>query len=528
MAERRVTLRKNVLFEPLFNRWYAWSHLVSPATAALNVLHHVKTMRSYLAHPAVHAAAARDPAMLGAPFLDCDASRAHRIEALLRETLGRAPHLVELGESIRKLDELLSKEASGMSLEPLYAKVPEPLRGFVELGYDYANRASFRLIEPLLYRSAFYDRGCQSVALSAGDPDSRPFVLSTPRVDDDGWLHANIPFDAPAIDVIGRARSELVSDDDLREALGIDGSREALYRSLVSEEHPIGHGARYEGAGVRVRYFGHACVLIETSAVSIMTDPSVSYAKDGGKERFSFADLPPRIDVVLLTHAHTDHVQLEILLQLRRRIGTIVVPAAHGSIVDPSLKLMLEQLGFENVVALDELETLEIDGASVTAAPFFGEHADLDVRSKAAYAVRVGERLLYFAADSRNVEPRLYERVRALLGAVDIVFIGMECRGAPGSWLYGPLMLRPLTRKMDHSRRLNGSDAAQAAAIVASLGSARVFVYAMAQEPWLIHISGLAYTETSVQILESNRLVEECKAQGISAERLFGKHEMLL
>ena len=38
MNEKEMYLRPNVVFEPLFDNWYAWSHLISPATAAMNIL----------------------------------------------------------------------------------------------------------------------------------------------------------------------------------------------------------------------------------------------------------------------------------------------------------------------------------------------------------------------------------------------------------------------------------------------------------------------------------------------------------
>lgn len=39
------------------------------------------------------------------------------------------------------------------------------------------------------------------------------------------------------------------------------------------------------------------------------------------------SDLPERIDYVVLTHNHADHVLIETLLALRFRVDTIVMPA---------------------------------------------------------------------------------------------------------------------------------------------------------------------------------------------------------
>lgn len=55
-----------------------------------------------------------------------------------------------------------------------------------------------------------------------------------------------------------------------------------------------------------------------------------------------------------------------------------------------------------------------------------------------------------------------------------------------------------------------------------------VYVYAMGQEPWLNYVMSIKYTEQSKPIVESNRLLDACRARGIVAERLFGEKEVAL
>jgi len=48
MNEASVYLKPNVVIEPLIDNWYAWSHLISPATAAMNIKErHVVIMNSF-------------------------------------------------------------------------------------------------------------------------------------------------------------------------------------------------------------------------------------------------------------------------------------------------------------------------------------------------------------------------------------------------------------------------------------------------------------------------------------------------
>jgi hypothetical protein len=130
---------------------------------------------------------------------------------------------------------------------------------------------------------------------------------------------------------------------------------------------------------------------------------------------------------------------------------------------------------------------------------------------------------MLFAADSCNVSPRLYERIHKVIGDIDVIFLGMECEGAPLSWLYGPLMPEPLARDKDESRRLAGCNFEQSRAMIDVFNPKNVFVYAMGMEPWLKYISSIKYTDESKPIIESNKLLKYCSEKGMDPERLFGE-----
>jgi hypothetical protein len=132
------------------------------------------------------------------------------------------------------------------------------------------------------------------------------------------------------------------------------------------------------------------------------------------------------------------------------------------------------------------------------------------------------------AADSNNIDPKLYEHLKNLTGDVDVIFLGMECDGGPLSWLYGPLMTKPMARKHDQSRRLNGSNYERGIDIINRFNAKQVYVYAMGQEPWLTYLTSIQYTEESSPIVESNKLVAGCRQRGIESERLFGQKEIFL
>ena len=146
-----------MVIEPLFDNWYAWMHLKSPATAARNVAkRHLPIMRSYVQAEAVHAAATKNPKMKGGPFVDYAYSRTQEVKDLILDTEVKNKDLLELSDAIDELNQIVENHPKGASTDALYAKVPAPLKGLVELVFDTHNNLSFRLIEPLFFKSKFF------------------------------------------------------------------------------------------------------------------------------------------------------------------------------------------------------------------------------------------------------------------------------------------------------------------------------------------------------------------------------------
>jgi L-ascorbate metabolism protein UlaG (beta-lactamase superfamily) len=529
MATQFHYLKHNVIAEPLINQWYAWPYLIPPAPAAMLIANsHLKMMQSFVSAPQVHVSALQNPAMRGGPFLNYGPDKVGDIKALIDVTITEQALLLDLAQAIQKLNDLLMTEANGYSLEALYQRVPELLKGYVELVYDLNNFPSIRFIEALLYASPYFNQSSQSLCLSLSQADERPFALSTPQINTDDHLHLKIPFSSPVLDEFFRMKVEPGEIGSIREALNVPASDWKLFESFFSTETPT-TPVRYADRPIRIRYFGHACILIQSRDIAILMDPVISYGQTAGIDRYTYADLPETIDYVLITHNHQDHCMFETLLQLRHRIKQVIVPKNNGgSLADPSLRLAFQNIGFPSVREIDEMETIEVEGGAITGLPFLGEHADLNIRTKIAHLLRLDGKSILCAADSNNLEPALYKHIHQQLGDVDVVFLGMECDGGPLSWLYGPLLTKPLSRKFDQSRRLCGSDYSRGMEIVNQLLPSQVYIYAMGLEPWLTYLTSIQYTEESRPIIESDQLVEACRSRGIVSERLFGHKEIFL
>jgi len=521
-------LKQSVKIEPLIHSWYAWPHLLNPFSLAANIKYrYMKIMRSYIQNPQIHVQAVADPKMIGGPFVDLEKENVESVRKLLREIETSYKNIIDLNTAFREFDTLLQEKASGESLEGLYAQAPEILRGLFELVYDINNNPSIRLIEPLLY-SKFYSSHNQSICISNNPVDFRKFVLSTPRVIQDNELHLQLPFSSTVIDKLSAMTEKPQNIQLLAEELKIEKNYESLFNSFFTRLEPTFREDRnYNGKGLRIRYFGHACVLVQAKNLNIILDPFIAYAVDESPvERYTLLDLPETIDYVFITHIHQDHTMLETLLRIRYKIKNIVVPRNNkGSVADPSLKLMLLNLGFKSVIEMDEFDEIDfINGnGKAIALPFLGEHADLNIQSKLGYVIQLEGKKILFAADSNNLDPNLYMHLNDMLSGVDILFVGLECDGAPLNWLYGPLLTTTITREQNNSRRLSGSNYEKAKLMVDYLECKVVYVYAMGKEPWLNHIMALDRSEDTIQHKEAVKLINYCNDKKIESLMLYGK-----
>jgi L-ascorbate metabolism protein UlaG (beta-lactamase superfamily) len=96
-----------------------------------------------------------------------------------------------------------------------------------------------------------------------------------------------------------------------------------------------------------VTFIGHATVMLTTAQTRVLIDPCLGNFL-WGLRRAEVACLHPRdaagIDLVLISHAHADHLHLPSLRRLPRS-ATLVVPPGCGQLV--------ERLGFAQAVVLE-------------------------------------------------------------------------------------------------------------------------------------------------------------------------------
>ena len=121
-----------------------------------------------------------------------------------------------------------------------------------------------------------------------------------------------------------------------------------------------------------VTWIGHATLLLQVGGQNILTDPQLSARASPvqffGPERrvppgLSYEQLP-RIDIVLISHNHYDHLDKDTVTRLAAQPG-----GPPHYLVPLGLKSWFHGIGIDSVTELDWWDRLEIGGLAIHCVP---------------------------------------------------------------------------------------------------------------------------------------------------------------
>jgi L-ascorbate metabolism protein UlaG (beta-lactamase superfamily) len=134
--------------------------------------------------------------------------------------------------------------------------------------------------------------------------------------------------------------------------------RRLPHRPLRADARQVPHP---QPGHIAVTFVGHASVMLTTQAARVLVDPFLGEFLLGVRRREA-ASLAPAdaadASLVLISHAHRDHLHLPTLRRLPRR-AAIVLP--------PRCQSLVQHLGFERLVELEPGQSFEHNDIEVTA-----------------------------------------------------------------------------------------------------------------------------------------------------------------
>lgn len=178
-------------------------------------------------------------------------------------------------------------------------------------------------------------------------------------------------------------------------------------------------------------WIGHATVLIRVGGKTLLTDPvfarriGVSLGlMTGGPGRLiapalGWRELPP-LDLILISHAHFDHLDRPTLARLSRQTPVITAPQTRD---------LIDDLGFADVRELDWGQSVRLGDLTIRswevkhwgARAFFDQH-----RHACAYVLEAGGKRVLFGGDTA------FGKHFQSAGKVDLAVLGI---GAYNPWV---------------------------------------------------------------------------------------------
>jgi L-ascorbate metabolism protein UlaG (beta-lactamase superfamily) len=214
----------------------------------------------------------------------------------------------------------------------------------------------------------------------------------------------------------------------------------AIPVSAMTPEAMHASGQTEPPPGLRAVWLGHSSVYIELDGLRFLVDPMFSkYASpfNGiGPKRFhappvGMEDLP-KIDVVMISHDHPDHLDMRTVQFLSSRGTHFFVPLGVGSHLDQW------KIPESRITELDWFESAEIGGLTIICTPaqhYSGRRIiDYNKTLWASWSV-VGPRHRVFYSGDTGFSDH-FQQIGDQLGPFDLSIIKIGLYGPGASWIF--------------------------------------------------------------------------------------------
>jgi L-ascorbate metabolism protein UlaG (beta-lactamase superfamily) len=183
--------------------------------------------------------------------------------------------------------------------------------------------------------------------------------------------------------------------------------------------------SRWHNQELAAVWIGHATVLLRVAGMTILTDPVMSNRVGLGmgfvtagptrvtRPALSIRQLPP-IDLILISHAHFDHLDRPTLARLPKNVPVVTAPQTRD---------LLDDLRFDSVTEIGWGESLQVSQVKLTAQKvqhwgartFYDQHRGFN-----AYLIEGANRRVLYGGDTA------YQEDFREIGKVDLAILGIS------------------------------------------------------------------------------------------------------
>ena len=206
------------------------------------------------------------------------------------------------------------------------------------------------------------------------------------------------------------------------------GRRPAAWPARLDARPAVRPEARVDG--LRVTLVGHASVLVQIEGRNLLIDPVWSERASPlgwvGPKRIdppaiAFDDLP-KIDAVLVTHNHYDHLDRPTLRRLwTAHRAMVVTPLGNAAILDGIVPPEAIRSGdWGDAIAIDDGLEVAIVPANHWSARSLG---DRRMALWSGFVVRCGARTVYNVGDTGYGDGHIFRELQARHGAPDVAIV---------------------------------------------------------------------------------------------------------